>query len=156
MIVVRPAAKTDVDQLLELAGLAGAGLTTLPRDRDLLRRRIDKSIKSIAAETDRPGGEQYLFVMEDLATARVVGACGIVSKVGGFEPFYSYRINKQLFESKAIRIRKEVPILTLVAEHDGPCEVGSLFLHPDYRGGGNGTLPPARAISLHRRATRGI
>ena len=57
----------DLDPLLELAGLAGAGLTTLPKDRDLLKKRIDKSIKSFAAETDRPGGEQYLFVMEDIA-----------------------------------------------------------------------------------------
>jgi arginine N-succinyltransferase len=76
--------------------------------------------------------------MEDTAAGRVVGACGIVSKVGGYQPFYSYRIEKQLFESKAIHIRKEVPMLILVEEHDGPCEVGSLFLHPDYRGGGNG------------------
>src|SRR4051794_4388874 len=138
MIVIRPVTMADLDPLLELAGLAGAGLTTLPKDRDLLKKRIDKSIKSFAAETDRPGGEQYLFVMEDMSKPRVVGACGIVSKVGGFQPFYSYKIEKQLFESKAIKIRKEVPILTLVAEHDGPCEIGSLFLHPEYRGGGNG------------------
>ena len=39
----------DLDPLLELAGLAGAGLTTLPKDRDLLKKRIDKSIKSFAA-----------------------------------------------------------------------------------------------------------
>src|SRR3954462_7373057 len=117
MIVIRPAAMTDLNPLLELAGLAGAGLTTLPRDKDLLKKRIDKSIKSFAAESDRPGGETYLFVMEELSNARVCGACGIVSKVGGFQPFYSYRIDKQLFESKAIKIKKEVPILNLVAEH---------------------------------------
>src|SRR5262245_47776052 len=140
MVVIRPAAAGDLNPLLELAGLAGAGLTTLPRDGDLLRKRIDKSLKSFAADTDRPGGEAYLFIMEDLANGRVVGACGVVMKVGGFEPCYSYRIDKQLFESKVIKIRKEVPILNLVAEHDGPCEVGSLFLHPDYRGGGNGRL----------------
>lgn len=138
MIAIRPVTVADLDPLVELAGLAGAGLTTLPKDRDLLKKRIDKSVKSFASDTDRPGGEIYLFVMEDMDLSRVVGACGITSKVGGFQPFYSYRIETQLFESKAIRIRKEVPILTLVEEHDGPCEVGSLFLHPDYRGGGNG------------------
>lgn len=129
---------SDLTPLLDLAGLAGAGLTTLPRDRELLKKRIDRSIKAFAAEPDKPGDEQYLFIMEDLAAKRVVGACGIVAKVGGYQPFYSYKIERQLFESKAIKIRKEVPILTLVAEHDGPCEVGSLFLHPEYRGGGNG------------------
>jgi arginine N-succinyltransferase len=140
MVVIRPVTMVDLDPLVELAGLAGAGLTTLPKDRDLLKKRIDKSIKSFAADTDRPGGEQYLLVMEDMLKSRVAGACGIVSKVGGFQPFYGYRIEKVLFESKVIKVRKEVPILTLVAEHDGPCEIGSLFLHPDYRGDGNGRL----------------
>ena len=39
-----------------------------------------------------PGGESYLFVMEDSESKKVIGACGIVSKVGGFQPFYGYRI----------------------------------------------------------------
>lgn len=60
------------------------------------------------------------------------------SKVGGFEPFYSYRIEKETFKSSQIQISKEVPILRLHEEHNGPSEVGSLFLHPDYRRGGNG------------------
>jgi len=76
-------------------------------------------------------------VMEDADAKKVVGASGIVSKVGGFEPFYAYQIENTLFESPAIGIRKEVPILRLVEEHDGPCEIGSLFLDPSYRGDGN-------------------
>jgi arginine N-succinyltransferase len=146
MLVVRTVAEKDIDALVDLAGLAGAGLTTLPKDRGLLAKRVGKSIQSLAHFADRPGGESYLFVMEDLANGgangggRVVGACGVVSKVGGFQPFYAYRIEKSLFESKQIGVRKEVPILTLVEDHDGPCEVGSLFLHPDYRHDGNGRL----------------
>jgi arginine N-succinyltransferase len=53
----------------------------------LLERRILKSQQSFARIPDRPGGESYLFVMQDAETGRVVGASGIVSKVGGFEPF---------------------------------------------------------------------
>ncbi|HYO08376.1 MAG TPA: arginine N-succinyltransferase [Tepidisphaeraceae bacterium] len=152
MVVVRPVAVSDLDALVELAGLAGVGLTTLPKDRDLLAKRIARSVASLQKFADRPGGETYLFVMEDLGegvgdgvgdgsgAARVVGACGITSKVGGFQPFYAYRIETQLFESKAIGVHKEVPILTLVAEHDGPCEIGSLFLHPEWRRDGNGKL----------------
>ena len=106
-----------------------------------MKKRIDRSISSFAAlPIDRPGGENYLFVMEDLETGKVVGACGIMAKVGGYEPFYSYQIEKSVFESKLIKIHKEVPILKLVEEHDGPCEVGSLFLLPEYRGDGNGRL----------------
>jgi arginine N-succinyltransferase len=140
MVIVRPVSMDDLDALGELAGLAGVGLTTLPKDRALLARRIERSEASFRRFADRPGGESYLFVMEDTAAPRVVGACGIVSKVGGFEPFYGYRIEMQLFESRIIGVHKEVPILKLHEEHDGPAEIGSLFLHPDWRHSGNGRL----------------
>ena len=141
MVFIRPVAEHDLEPLLDLASRAGAGLTNLPRDRGLLKRRIDKSVHSFAGfPPERPGGEAYLFVMEDSTTGAVVGACGIMAKVGGYEPFYSYRIETTVFESKQIKVHKEVPILMLVEDHDGPCEIGSLFLHPDYRGDGNGRL----------------
>ncbi|MGH7176253.1 MAG: arginine N-succinyltransferase [Tepidisphaeraceae bacterium] len=140
MVFIRPVNISDLDQLEELAGLAGAGLTTLPKDRDLLSRRIAKSTRSFENLPDRPGGESYLFVMEDPDANRIVGACGIVSKVGGFQPFYAYKIETSLFESHVIKVRKEVPILTLYEEHDGPCEIGSLFLHPVWRKENNGRM----------------
>jgi arginine N-succinyltransferase len=140
MVVIRPVATSDLDALVSLASLAGVGLTTLPKDRELLSKRIRKSVDSFKTQADHPGGEAYLFVMEDLAASKIVGACGIVSKVGGFQPFYSYKIESVLFESKVINVRQEVPILKLHEEHDGPCEIGSLFLHPDYRHSGNGQL----------------
>ena len=140
MMVIRPVTAADQDAMVELAGLAGAGLTTLPKDRDLLLKRINTSIESFKSAADRPGGESYLFVMEHLDSGRVVGACGITSKVGGFQPFWAYKIESVLFESKVIEVCKEVPILKLYEEHDGPCEIGSLFLHPDYRHGGNGRM----------------
>ncbi len=140
MVVVRPVAMTDLDSLVELASLAGVGLTTLPKDRGLLSKRIGRSVESFRHFVDRPGGESYLFVMEDLDARRVIGACGIISKVGGFQPFYSYKIETTLFESKVIKVRKEVPILKLAEEHDGPCEIGSLFLHPDWRKERNGKM----------------
>ncbi len=126
--------------MLALANMTGVGLTTLPKDRKLLAARIRDSVRSFEKNPDKPGGETYLFVMEDLSTKQIVGACGIVSKVGGFQPFYGYRIEMHLFESKQIDVRHEVPILVLHEDHDGPCEIGSLFLHPDWRRDGNGRL----------------
>ena len=133
MLVIRPVAMDDLDALLELAGGAGVGLTTLPRDRELLARRIAKSVRSLEHIPDRPGGETYLFVMEDLVARRIVGASGIVSKVGGYEPFYAYQIRSCVHASRQLDVRKEIPVLHLIQEHDGPAEIGSLFLHPDYR-----------------------
>lgn len=140
MVLVRPVTSADLDGLVELASLAGVGLTTLPKDRDLLAKRLARSLHAFEHIPDHPGGESYLIVMEDPDAKRLVGACGITSKTGGYQPFYAYRIETSLFESKVIDVRKEVPILMLHEEHDGPCEIGSLFLHPDFRGGGNGRL----------------
>jgi arginine N-succinyltransferase len=140
MVIVRPVHFADLDKLEALAALTGIGLTTLPQDREYLTKRIRNSERSFQSIPDKPAGESYLFVMEDLATHAIVGACGIVSKVGGFEPFYSYSIEKTLFHSDVIGVNKEVPILRLHEEHDGPGEIGSLFLHPGFRHDGNGRL----------------
>jgi arginine N-succinyltransferase len=133
MVLIRPVSIDDLDELLQLAELAGAGLTTLPKDRELLRKRILKSQRSMENIPDRPGGESYMLVMADLDTEKVVGASGIVSKVGGFEPFYAYRLESQSIDSDLINVHKKIQVLQLVREHDGPAEVGSLFLASDYR-----------------------
>ncbi|MCE9591005.1 MAG: arginine N-succinyltransferase [Planctomycetes bacterium] len=141
MLVIRPITLSDLDALLELAGLTGFGLTTLPHDRDLLRKRIKESERAFERmDEETPHGEAYLFVMEDLHSGRVVGTCGVASKVGGFEPFYAYRIETSTIESEMLKVKKEVRTLHLVAEHNGPSEIGSLFLHPEYRKGGSGWL----------------
>lgn len=133
-MLLRPVSMGDLDALEALAGLSGFGLSTLPRDRAVLERRIRQSEHAFAKEDPHPGPEAYLFVMEDRSRQQVVGTCGVISKTGGFEPFYAYRIEKAVRESKELNIRKEIPTLHLVTEHNGPCEIGSLFLHPQARG----------------------
>jgi len=142
MVVIRPINLSDLPALESLSALTGFGLTTLPRDQKLLRKRIRDSLHGFEklSDEDPPGGETYLFVLEDLETGKVVGTSGIVSKVGGFEPFYAYRIETSIHASQQLNVRKEIRTLHLVEEHDGPCEIGSLFLSPDYRKDGNGRL----------------
>jgi arginine N-succinyltransferase len=146
MLVIRPVREEDLADILALAELTAFGLTTLPRDADWLAGRVRDSEEGFRRLADeRPRGEAYLFVMEETATGRVVGTAGIVSKVGGFEPFYAYRIETSVHESKMLGIRKEIQTLHLEKEHDGPCEIGSMFLHPDHRARGAG-----RTLSLAR------
>ena len=140
MLVIRPITLDDLDQLEELAHQASFGLTTLPKDRQLLRGRVEQSVHGFAKMQSKPAGETYLFVMEDLTHGQIVGTSGIVSKVGGFDPFYAYKIETSVHESKMLKVHKEIRTLHLVRDHNGPCEIGSLFLSPDYRGGGNGRL----------------
>ncbi|MGD0389204.1 MAG: arginine N-succinyltransferase [Tepidisphaeraceae bacterium] len=133
MVFIRPVSLADLDPLEQLAQQAGAGLTTLPGDRDVLKRRILKSQRCIENIPDKPGGESYLLVMQDAESSKIIGASGMVSKVGGFEPFYAYRVENQRLDSDLLMVHKEIPVLHLVHEHDGPAEVGSLFLSPDFR-----------------------
>jgi arginine N-succinyltransferase len=145
MLVMRPVSTSDLDALMELTRSTGYGLTTLPADANFLRKRINRSLRSFDGMGDQPGGESYLFVMEDTASGKVLGTSGCVSKVGGFEPFYAFRIETTVHESKSLGVRKEIAVLHLVAEHNGPCEIGSLFLAPAHRGGHSG-----RVLSLSR------
>ena len=146
MQIIRPVQPEDLDQLLALAHYTTFGLTTLPKDKALLERRIRQSVRAFTYEPNDPaGGEQYLLVMEDTDARRLVGTCGIVTKVGGFDPFYSYELRTSVHESKTLGVRKEIRTLNLVAEHDGPAEIGSLFLEPSARQPGVG-----RALSLAR------
>ena len=140
MVVIRPVRLTDLDELVAMAALTGHGLTTLPMDRELLRKRIVLSQRSIASMGELPAGEWYLFVMEDLESGRMIGTSGICSKVGGFEPFYAYRIETALHESQSLGVHKQISVLHLVSEHNGPTEIGSLFLLPEFRKEGNGRL----------------
>lgn len=140
MVIVRPVRPGDLDSLVELTSQIAFGLTTLPHDRDVLRRRVLDSVHGFSKLGGPPRGETYLLVMEDLNTHAVVGTAGLVSKVGGFEPFYAYRLDTVVHESKTLGVRKEIQVLRLVAEHDGPTEIGSLFLAPSYRRSQHGRL----------------
>ncbi len=144
-VVIRPIAQKDLNLLSELLQRTEFGLTSLPKDQNFLKKRILDSEWSFQRIAEEPRGETYLFVMEDLDTRKIVGISGIVSKVGGFEPFYTFKIDSVVHESPTLKVRQEIPVLTLVAEHNGPCEIGSLFLVPAYRKAGLG-----RFLSLSR------
>ena len=147
MLVIKPVAIEDVDELLDLANLSTYGLTTLPKDRELLEKRTRhaaRCFKTVAddAHPNASGaeGQSYLFALHDTDAHKVVGISGLESKLGGFHPFYYYKVETSVHESKALDMRKDVPTLQLVAEHDGPSELCSLFLHPAYRQGGTGRV----------------
>src|SRR5690349_21563024 len=104
MYVIRPITLDDLGALLELTRQTGFGLTTLPHDEKLLRRRIRESLRGFEklGDDDPPIGEAYLFVMEHVPSGEVCGTCGIVSKVGGFEPFYAYRVETEVHASSVL------------------------------------------------------
>jgi arginine N-succinyltransferase len=139
-MLIRPIQSEDLDDLKELAKTTGGGFTTLPSDVALLEDKINQSLRAFDAKVKKPGGESYLFVLEDAEHSHIVGTSGILSKVGGFEPFYTYKIKTETLCDAELNVNKAIPVLHLSGNHNGPSEVCSLFLRPDYRRGGLGRL----------------
>lgn len=141
MHCLRPVREEDLEGVMALSRQATYGLTTLPADEGILSQRIRRSIESFRRIADQPvAGDEYFLVLEDETSGELVGTSAIVSKVGGFQPFYAYRIATSVHESESLGVRKEVKALHLFTEHDGPTEIGTLFLRPDVRRGGAGRL----------------
>lgn len=140
MLIVRRVHESDLDPLFELIQKSEFGLTTLKISKDELESRIEKSLFAFSQKSAKPSGQPYVFVMEDLNNGQIVGTCSIYSKIGGFEPMYSYEIKESHHNSDELGVHKTIEVLHLREEHDGPTEIGSLFLSPDYWGGGHGRL----------------
>jgi arginine N-succinyltransferase len=145
MFIIRPIEQKDLDGLMLLLEKSGHGLTTLPKDAEVLRKRIRISERSFFHREDGPGGEDYLFIMEELFTGKLVGVCAIISKIGGFEPYYFYRLEETAHESKLIHVKNKITSLHFHFIHNGPAEMCSLYLHPEFRNSQNG-----RFLSLSR------
>lgn len=56
-MVIRPAQRTDLEDILELAASAGTGLTTLPHNPDTISNKIENSQKALAQDIKQPGSD---------------------------------------------------------------------------------------------------
>jgi len=134
MLILRPIVKSDTEAFIDLAFKAGIGLTSLPKNRQILTQRISQSIESFSKEIQQPGNERYLFVLEDLKTNTIGGVCGIIAKENSKIPQYYYRIEqftpKQVHPSVPVH---PIPILRTIHYYDAPSEICSLFLLPEFR-----------------------
>ncbi len=139
MMVVRAIRSDDLDSLMKLAGEVGTGMTTLKPDALMLGRRIALACASFAGEIP-PEQCDFVFVMEDTDTAKVVGVCAIKSAVGLDQPFYNYRIGSLVHSSSELNVYSRMETLYLSNDLTGCSELCSLFLHPDYRSAHNGKL----------------
>lgn len=144
-LVFRPAVLSDLDDIVQLAHEARAGMTSLPKDRRLLFQRLKKSQDSLYKEVTQPSDEIYFFVLEHQLKKKVVGIANIVASVGVSEPFYSYTIHSFKKQSHYLGKVKPVSLLKLTLTRNGPSEIGGLYVAKQYRKQGVG-----RFLSLSR------
>ncbi|MBV7255634.1 arginine N-succinyltransferase [Pacificimonas sp. WHA3] len=152
---MRPARIDDVDAVMELAKLTGAGFTNLPPDRDSLAARLNWSDRSFAREDDAPQDELYMLLMEEAGTGRIGGSALLFSRLGVRWPFYSYRMSCLSQFSQELERTIRLDVLHLVNDFNDASEVGGLFLHPDLRTGGlGGMLARSRYLFIARHRQR--
>jgi arginine N-succinyltransferase len=137
---VRPATGDDFRAIYQMAKLTGGGFTNLPPDRGTLIAKLDRSEKSFARQDDGQTGDMYMFVLEDPKTGLVRGTCQVFGQVGVIQPFYSYHLSTLTQTSPELGKTFRNQLLTLTTDLEGCSEVGGLFLHPELRAGGWGSL----------------
>jgi arginine N-succinyltransferase len=142
MFFIRPIARDDLSAVLALSERTGAGLTTLPANRDRLLQRIERSLVSFEHGADK-GEACYMFVLVEGgngADERVVGISAIEAAVGLNEPWYNYHVGTLVHASRALDVYTVTPTLFLSNDHTGHTELCSLFLDQAFRVGKNGAL----------------
>jgi len=135
---VRAAREQDQAEIMALAKIAGVGMSSLPQDAEVMGKKIDRSVRSFAGSPVRPHEESFLFVLEDIENKRLAGTTGIVAHVGLSRPFYSYKVSTISQASSGVGVYSMQHVLHMVNDYTGASEIGSLFLHPEYRRDGIG------------------
>ena len=137
---VRPARNEDFESIYEMAKLTGGGFTNLPPDRGTLVAKLDKSERSFGRQEDAQAGDLYMFVLEDPREGVIRGTCQVFGQVGVDQPFYSYHMSTLTQSSPELGKTFRNQLLTLTTDLEGSSEVGCVFLHPQQRAGGWGSL----------------
>lgn len=141
MYILRPAEPKDIDALESLVQEAHIGMTSLPRKRHTLARKLEQSASLFDNEKVAIQGTTYLFVLEDIASKYIVGISGICDESSTHRPTYFFEIkNRVLPIIEGYTLLKSEGQLALVSKQHGPSEVCSLYLHPSARKEGCGRL----------------
>ena len=138
MWVVRAVHIDDLDALYALVQSATRGLTTLQLTKDQLLDRVEHSEFAFSRLGTSPRGEPYVLVLANDETGELVGTSTVYTKTGGYQPLYAYKIIQSEHHSEILGVSHHRKSLQLQRIHDGPSEIGSLFLRGTFRGRGVG------------------
>ncbi len=140
MMLLRAARSADLAEIFKLSTNSGVGLTTLPKDKAVLARRLAWASASFDKTVQSPENEYYFFVLEDTATRALVGVSAIEASIGYKAPFYSYKVTTHHQAHPPLAIYHRYQALNLVNDYQGTSELCTLFLKPEYRKNNYGLL----------------
>jgi arginine N-succinyltransferase len=129
---VRGALKSDEDQLLAVA--QHLDTVNLPDDREEIRGILEHSENSFTGAIKDPRRRQYVFVLTDTKSQKIVGTSMIIGQLGRRDAPYIY-LDVIQEERYSATLDKHFNHTTLNVgySYNGPTEIGGLVLDPTYR-----------------------
>ncbi|NNE58330.1 MAG: hypothetical protein HKN36_09500 [Hellea sp.] len=125
-ILIRPVISADVDDLLDMVERSSGGLSSLQPRHEFLLDYIQTSEKSFSGQYDLEDPHKYLLGM--FVSGELIGCAAVKTQIGVGSPFINFDIIGDGLDQ----------YLVASSRFTGATEVGSLFLHPDYRAYGLG------------------
>ncbi|MCY4356138.1 MAG: arginine N-succinyltransferase [Gammaproteobacteria bacterium] len=132
-MLIRCATANDLDQLLDISASIPTGMTSMPFDKAVWEKRLAAVETDLQKPPDLDLERNYLLVLEDPQSSRIVGTAGIKTAVGLTYPFYNYRLSSEVKISQELEIRSSTKLLNLMNDFTGQTELISLFLLSEYR-----------------------
>src|SRR5712672_3982206 len=134
MYVIRDVQRSDLSALQKLA--RELGTVNLPDDERELLRIIDWSARSFDARVKNPFQREYVFVLEEPRSERVVGASLIIAQHGTRDaPHVFFDVYEKEHYSANVDRHFRHRVLSIGYNFDGPTEIGGLVVDSGYRGG---------------------
>src|SRR5437016_1474693 len=145
MYVIRDVQRSDLAALQKLA--RELDTVNLPDDERELLHIIDWSARSFDGRVKNPFQREYVFVLEESRSERVVGASLIIAQHGTRDaPHIFFDVYEKEHYSASVDRHFRHRVLSIGYNFDGPTEIGGLVVDPQFRGQGK----PGKQLSYVR------
>jgi arginine N-succinyltransferase len=132
MLVLRDVQRSDLKGVKRLAGVLNT--VNLPDNEDTLVELIGRSVQSFSGKVKDPFEREYLFVLEDLKSAALIGTSMIIAQHGTYEaPHIYYEISEREHYSATLEKHFRHKVLSIGYNYAGPTEIGGLVVDPPHR-----------------------
>jgi arginine N-succinyltransferase len=143
--VIRDAHKADLPSLKKLA--SELDTVNLPNDEKELSAIVEKSARSFDGRIRDPFEREYLFVLEEAKSEKVIGSSLIISQHGTRDaPHIFFDVYEKEHYSHSVDKHFRHRVLSIGYNFDGPTEIGGLVVDTQYRGQGK----PGKQLSYVR------
>ncbi|HXH32048.1 MAG TPA: arginine N-succinyltransferase [Bacteriovoracaceae bacterium] len=133
MHILRSVQPKDLKDLFKLSGILT--FINLPPDEDIIRSKINSSMKSFHNPSKDLSQNYYIFVLEDLSSGLILGVSMIHAQHGTEnEPHFYLSVGQESKFSQTINTGFVHGTLKLGLDSNGPTEIGGLILDPKSRG----------------------